>query len=230
MIFKNCFVAGLLLMSWCACAQAGDIDEARKLPGAGQIAGQETEWISYRNAYKQMILFEKYGKPKQFLQNRFQLVPTQHGEQMDDVRLTLVSQSLRLKLPVDPVGRALFPLLKSAYDENAELRLNRPAGTFVFRSRVSVTPRADGVYDVADLKMACDQLKDFLRFTGDTVAAAKKCIGLEFVFAKKDLDSVIAFKNAENSRQALPESKGDDTDTLLPENLKSFLFRFSDWP
>jgi hypothetical protein len=38
-------------------------------------AQEDSDWIAYRDAYRQMIWFEKYGKPKQFLQNQPRLRP-----------------------------------------------------------------------------------------------------------------------------------------------------------
>ena len=78
--------------------------------------GQHGEWLSYRDAYRAMVVFEKYGKPKHFLQNHYQVSPRDAGATLDGLRLTLNARSLQLNLPLDPAGRVVFPLLKAAYD------------------------------------------------------------------------------------------------------------------
>ncbi|HWW71023.1 MAG TPA: hypothetical protein VN089_13865, partial [Duganella sp.] len=127
---------------------------------------QASDWISYRDAYRQMIWFEKYGKPKQFLQNHLRLRPRDGGAPMDGLRLTLNSKSAHLDLPLDALGRAVFPFSKAAYDDNAELELNRKPGQFAHGPWVSIVTRADGVYAVADLLAACEQMAAYLRYTG----------------------------------------------------------------
>ncbi|RYF05496.1 MAG: hypothetical protein EOO78_00995 [Oxalobacteraceae bacterium] len=45
------------------------------LLGAGQARAQlqDGEWASYRDAYRAMVVFEKYGGPKHLLQNQLHL-------------------------------------------------------------------------------------------------------------------------------------------------------------
>ena len=93
-------------------------------------AAAESDWIDYRSAYRQMIWFEKYGKPKQFLQNHFRIRPRDKSVAMEGLRLTLDGKSSHLALPLDALGRAVFPFSKAAYDDNAELNLNRKAGQY----------------------------------------------------------------------------------------------------
>src|SRR3954471_17370879 len=93
-------------------------------PQAFAQAAGEGEWVSYRDAYRAMLWFEKYSKPKNFLQNHYQVMPNEKGVATDGLRLSLNGKSTQLNLPLDPLGRAVFPLLKSAYDENATLRLS----------------------------------------------------------------------------------------------------------
>jgi hypothetical protein len=61
-----------------------------------------------------MIWFEKYGKPKQFLQNHFRIAAARQDVAMDGLRLTLNSKSMHLALPLDALGRAVpLPLSKA---------------------------------------------------------------------------------------------------------------------
>ena len=105
---------------------------------AAGVAGAQVpdgEWVSYRDAYRAMVVFEKFGGPKHLIQNHFQVMPRQKGVSANGVQLSLVGKSTRLNLPLDPLGRAVFPLLKTAYDENAVLVLNRKPGQYVLRPR-----------------------------------------------------------------------------------------------
>jgi hypothetical protein len=132
-----CLFAALLLAANVAVAEAPD-----------------GEWLSYRDAYRAMVVFEKYGGPKHLIQNHFQVMPRAKAVSTDGLRLSLIGKSTQLNLPLDPLGRAVFPLLKAAYDENAALVLNRKPGQFVLRPRVSVLVRPDGVYEAAELRAA----------------------------------------------------------------------------
>ena len=149
-----------------------------------QAQGPDGEWLSYRDAYRAMVVFEKYGKPKHFLQNHYQVSPREAGATLDGLRLTLSARSLQLNLPLDPAGRAVFPLLKTAYDENAVLVLNRRLSGYAFRPRVSIVARADGVYEAADLRAACEQAQAYQRAT-DAAFRGGRCVGVRFAFARK---------------------------------------------
>jgi hypothetical protein len=110
-----------------------------------------------------MILFEKYGKPKQFLQNHLRITPLDKVSATDGLRLSLVSKSMAIQLPLDSLGRTAFPLSKAAFDDNAELRLNRKTGLFAFSPWLSIVTRADGVYEASDLHTACEQALSYLQ-------------------------------------------------------------------
>lgn len=146
---------------------------------------QASDWISYRDVYRQMIWFEKYGKPKQFLQNHFRLRQRDAGAHGEGLRLTLVGKTTRVDLPLDALGRAVFPFSKAAYDDNAELVLNRSARQFAYGPWVSIVTRADGVYVVADLMAACEQMAAFLRYGGGG-GGGKNCVGVQFSYAAGD--------------------------------------------
>ena len=45
---------------------------------AAGVAGAQVpdgEWVSYRDAYRAMVVFEKFGGPKHLIQNHFQVMP-----------------------------------------------------------------------------------------------------------------------------------------------------------
>jgi hypothetical protein len=145
---------------------------------------RDGEWVSYRDAYRTMVVFEKYGGPKNFLQNQLQVLTRERGAMGDGLQLTLAGKSNQLHLPLDPLGRTVFPLQKAAYDENAALILNRKGSAFVLRPLVSIAVRPDGVYDTADLRTACGQALGFARYV-DGSQRSRQCAGVRFVFPKK---------------------------------------------
>jgi hypothetical protein len=156
---------------------------ATLLLAAGTAAAQsrDGDWVSYRDAYRAMVVFEKYGGAKNLIQNQLQ-VTTRDGAEPAQVQLS--GKTTQLSLPLDPLGRTTLPLLKAAYDENATLVLANKGGQFAVRPRVTIVPRADGLYDTADLRAGCEQALGFARYA-DRSFGAKQCAGVRFVFAKK---------------------------------------------
>jgi hypothetical protein len=167
---------------------------------------QEGEWLSYRDAYRAMVVFEKYGKPKHFLQNHYQISPRDSGAGLDGLRLTLSARNVQLNLPLDPAGRVVFPLLKAAYDDNAVLLLNRKLAGYTFRPRVSIVARADGVYEAADLRAACEQAQAYQRAT-DAAFQGGRCVGVRFAFARKG-EAVVRLRHGGQDSAPLPPAEG----------------------
>lgn len=151
---------------------------------ASSAQARAGEWASYRDAYRAMVVFEKYGGPKNLLQNELEVQPKEAGASLDGVQLVLAGKTNQLNLPLDPLGRTVFPLQKAAYDENAELVLNHKGLAFSLRPRVTIAPRADGVYDAAELRAACAQALGFARYL-DASLRGRQCAGVRFVFPKK---------------------------------------------
>ncbi|OEZ62807.1 MULTISPECIES: hypothetical protein [unclassified Duganella] len=190
-------------------------------------AQEDTDWIDYRVAYRQMIWFEKYGKPKQFLQNHFRVRPRDKSVSMDGLRLTLNSKTTHLALPLDGLGRAVFPFSKAAYDDNAELTLNRRAGQYNYGAWVSIVTRADGVYSAADLRAACEQLLAYLRYSGE--AGGKSCAGVQFSYPKNDTAQV-QFHAAGGAVSALAAKEGPAFAGDLVASFRVFVYRFAALP
>lgn len=206
---------------------------AAALPACAQSSAEGDAWFSYRDTYRTMIRFEKYGQPKQFLEHRLQVVVQGKDVPLDGVRLTLDGKATHLELQLDALGRTVFPLLKSAYDENAELRINRPAGagagTFALVPRISIAPRSDGIYDAADLRTACAQALDYLHSISDGNAAGKRCTGVAFSYLRNGAKSSVAFRPNAQGTSPLPASEG----AAFPGSAGSYrvvIYRFADWP
>ena len=173
------------------------------------LAQNSVAWLSYRDQYRSMLWFEKYGKPKHLIQNHWQVVAKNGAgapNSVGPVKLSLVGKSIRLELPLDETGRTVFPLLKAAYDENAELQLNQQLDWVTVRALVSIVIRADGLYEVADLRAACAQVLDFQNWRDARVLQGKKCVGVRFVFGKNATPPQL--RKADQTLSALPLMEG----------------------
>jgi hypothetical protein len=173
---------------------------------AGSAHAADGEWLSYRDAYRSMVPFEKWGRPKQLVQQHLQVMPRAEGVSLDGVQLALAGTRAPLTLPLDAAGRATLPLVKSAYDDNAVLVLNRKPGDYQFRVRLSIVARADGVYDLAELRQACEQALGYLR-ERDRSMASRQCVGVRFSFQRKAGEAPVRWRRA-SGEQALPASEG----------------------
>jgi hypothetical protein len=196
----------------------------------GEAAAQDDDWVSYRDAYRQMIRFDKYGKPKHLIQQHYQVAPKDKSMSMDGVRLTLAGPSTRLNMALDGVGRATFPLLKSAYDDNARLVLNRKAGSYTMQPRISIVPRADGVYEAADLQAACEQALNYLRYIGRASMQDRKCIGVRFSYAQGTAESLVRFRSADQVQKEIAMVEGSAFPDDAAPLLRAATYRFSEWP
>lgn len=178
----------LLLTAASACAQAHD-----------------GEWVSYRDAYRAMVVFDKYGNPKNLIQNHFQVTPRDKTVSPEGLQLKLVGKSTSVVMPLDATGRTLFPMSKVAYDEKALLFLNRKVDQYLFRARVSIVVRPDGVYEASELRAACEQALGFQRYI-DPSFRSKRCTGVRFVFPKALIDPGVKLRKGEAA--SLPPTDG----------------------
>jgi len=169
---------------------------------AAQASAPLGEWASYRDAYRAMVVFDKYGGPKTQLLHHLQLVPREKGALGENLQLTLSGKTVQTSLALDPLGRTTLPLLKAAYDENAVLSPSRRIGAFALRLRVSIAPQADNSYDGADLRAACEQALGFARHV-DATARARQCVGVRMVFPKKGVDFAVRLRAANGAEQSL---------------------------
>jgi hypothetical protein len=193
-----------------------------------QAQAQAGEWVSYRDAYRAMVQFEKYGGPKNLLQSQLQVQSRDHAGLGEGAQLTLTGKTTQLNLPLDALGRTVFPLQKAAYDENAALVLNRKGMPFVLRPQVTIAPRADGQYDAADLRTACAQALGFVRYV-DASQRARQCAGVRFVFPKKE-SAGARLRHAEGGEQALPVTSGAAFTGDPDEGFPIVTWRFSTAP
>ena len=197
-----------------------------------QVQGAlDPEWGSYRRAYGAAAFFERFTRTRPLIQAQMQVRPVAPDAPLSGLRLSIVGEKTRLEIAVDPMGLADVPQLKEAYDEDAVIRLNRPKGLYYFAGRYTIKPRADGVYDAATLREACEQLIDAQRASGYRGRLFfKKCVGVKFVYPRGDAAAAVDFKGADGS-----------TKTLQPTELHPFeddsmglysvvVYRFADLP
>ncbi|MGJ9419370.1 hypothetical protein ACHAC9_16660 [Massilia sp. CMS3.1] len=199
----------LLLVGLAACAPA--------------VAG---EWLSYRDAYRAMVVFEKYGGQKNFLQSQLQVTPRERGASLDGVQLTLAGKTNQVNLPLDPLGRTAFPLLKGAYDENVALLLSRKIGSFNMRPRVSIALQPDGVYEDGELRAACEQALGFARY-GDGSLRTRQCAGVRFVFAKRAGEVGVRVRRSDGSDATLAVTPGVAFPGDADDSFPTVLYRFA---
>lgn len=147
-------------------------------------AAEEGLWWAYRDAYRVLVRFDKQSRPKQLIQQQLQVQPLAAGVSLEGLSLRLAGPHTALELPLDGALQARVPLSKAAYDDNAALRLNRPAGAFALRVRLAIAPRADGLYPVTELRQACDQALDYQALVEPERVAGKHCVGVSFAFPR----------------------------------------------
>ena len=185
------------------------------------------DWIAYRDAYRHMIWFEKYGKPKQFLQNHLRLRARDAGVSTDGLRLSLHGKDAQLALPLDALGRAVFPFSKAAYDDNAELTWNRKPGQIAWGAWVSIVTRPDGVYAAADLRAACEQFLAYTRYAGS--AGGKRCAGVQFAYARTDAAQV-RYQGGDGAATPLAAQDGPAFPGDAASGFRVYAFRFHAHP
>jgi hypothetical protein len=193
--------------------------QATGLAAAGALEG---DWVSYRDAYRAMVVFDKYGGAKSLIVSELQVLPKEQGAG-EGLQLTLTGKNTRLALPLDATGRTVFPLLKAAYDDNAVLAISQKDVPFALRPRVTIAVRPDGIYDGAELRAACEQALGFARYV-DASARSRQCVGVRFVFDKKASGTLVRLRRLDVTT-ALPVADSAAFDAGNP--LPSVTYRFN---
>ena len=129
------------------------------------------------------------------------------------------------------LGRATLPMLKQAFDEDAVLRLNRRKGHYQFSGRYSIRTREDGVYPLAMLREACEQLISAQRASGYRLRLlGKDCAGVKFVYRLSDPAPRIVHRDAAGVERPLPVLTGQPFESATMGLYQVALYRFADWP
>ncbi|MCS0589292.1 hypothetical protein ACFQ09_22340 [Massilia norwichensis] len=186
--------------------------------GSAGAQAHAEDAVSYRDAYRAMVQFEKYGGPKNLLVSQLQVLPKERGALAEGLQLLLSGRSTQLSLPLDLLGRTVFPLQKAAYDDNAALSLSRKGLGFVLRPQVSIAVRPDGVYDVLELRAGCAQALGFARYV-DASQRARQCAGVRFVFPRKT-EGGARLRRPDSGEQVLAPVIGE------PDDFPAVIYRF----
>ena len=192
------------------------------------LPAHAADWVSYRDTYRAMVVFEKYGGPKSLLQSELEVRPAERSAGLDGAQLVVSGKATQVNLPLDALGRTVFPLQKAAYDDNATLQMNRKGLSFSLRPQVTIVPRADGVYDMAELRDACAQALGFARYV-DASRRTRQCAGVRFVFPKK-AEAGAHLRHADGSEQVLATVAGAAFDGDADEGFALVNLRFDATP
>jgi hypothetical protein len=156
---------------------------AAPVPQVNVTAGRDPEWASYRRAYKAAAFFAPFVRDRPFIQAHMQIRPIAPTTSLDGLRVHLAGAHVQMDIPVDPLGRVQIPMDKQAYEDDAVLSLNRQKGLYYFSGRYSIRERADGLYPVADLRTACEQLIDAQRDSGYSLRLfRKRCAAATLIY------------------------------------------------
>jgi len=226
-------LAALALALGAACASAAptasapEADAQRvEVPGA-----LDAEWGPYRRAYGASAFFERFTRTRPLIQAQMQVRPTAPDASLAGLRLSITGATTKLDIPVDAMGLADVPQLKQAYDEDAVIRLNRPKGLYWFAGRYTIRQHADGVYDAALLRDACEQLIDAQRASGYRGRLFfKKCAGVKFVYPRGDVAPAVDFKSADGQLQPLLPVEAHPFEDDSMGLYSVVIYRFADWP
>lgn len=204
---------------------------AADLPQVTVTAQRDSEWVSYRHAYKSAAGIEQHLRTRPLIQAHMQIRPLQPGTSLAGLQLQLASESMSMTLPVDEIGRAQLPMLKKAYDEDAVLRLNRQKGLYRFSGRYSIRERADGVYPAALLREACEQMLSAQRASGSRLRLlGKKCVGVKFIYAPSDSAAEVQWRSADGKTEAIAMADAEPFESGALGMYRVAVFTFSARP
>jgi hypothetical protein len=192
------------------------------LPVRPAMAQANSDWVAYRDAYRAMVVFEKYGGPKSLLQQQLEVRPRTPAA-LGGIELIVSGKTTQGHFPLDATLRTVFPLTRAPYDENAVLQLNQPLGAFTVRPQVTLTLRPDNLYDSEQLRRGCEQALAFAQEL--TLLGARRCSGVRFVFNKGAPAAPVGVHGGEEGQLASAPGApfAGDTDASFP----IVTFRFS---
>jgi hypothetical protein len=195
------------------------------------VAKRDSEWASYRHAYKAASVFAKQTASRPLIQAHMQIMPVREGLSVDGLRIQLAGETVTLDIPVDPIGRATLPMLKQAFDEDAVLRLNRHKGNYRFTGRFSIREKDDGLYSAAELRAACEQLISAQRDSGSRFRMmGKKCAGVRFIYAPAAVDAALTLHDAAGKPGTIAAADAVPFAGVPTGMYKVVTYRFDAWP
>jgi hypothetical protein len=194
-------------------------------------ANRDSEWISYRRAYKAAAYFAPFVKARPLIQAHLQLRPLKPGAPLDGLRLHLAGAHVQQDIAVDGIGRALLPMEKLAYEDDAVLTLNRQKGNYYFSGRYSIRERDDGHYPAAELRDACEQLIGAQRASGYRLRLwGKKCAGIKLVYAMDAAPPEVTLRQADGATTTLKAEPAPPFEDGSMGNYQVVIVRFAGLP
>ncbi len=191
----------------------------------------DAEWASYRYAYEASAFIGKFLRKRPLIQAQMQLRPLDPATPVTGLKVKLVGKTTDIEMVADDIGLVTMPQLKTAYDEDAVLRLNRPKGLYKFSGRFSIKERDDGVYSAADLSEACEQMIGAQRESGYRIRLwGKKCVGVKFVYPAADTAAAVDFHAPDDRVTAIAAVDGRPFEDDSMGDYKIVVVRFADWP
>ncbi|NHZ90579.1 hypothetical protein F2P45_16365 [Massilia sp. CCM 8733] len=161
-------------------ARAADTDPVATVEINAQ---RDPEWIGYRRAYKAAAFFAPFVRTRPLIQAHLQVRPLRPDLPLDGLRLSVAGARTRFEVAVDAMGRAVLPMEKQAYEDDAVITLNRQKGSYYFSGRYSIRERDDGLDDASLLREACEQLLAAQRASGYRMRLlGKQCAGVTIVY------------------------------------------------
>lgn len=146
------------------------------------------------------------------------------------MKVQLASESMTLDIAVDEIGRSTLPMLKKAYDEDAVLRLNRQKGHYRFSGRYSIKERDDGVYSMAALREACEQVLSAQRASGYMFRLiGKKCTGVRFIYPLAG-SAAVDYRGADGKAVTIAAADAQPFESGALGHYKVAVVRFGTWP
>lgn len=168
------------------------------LPAMPAVAQANGDWVAYRDAYRAMVVFEKYGGPKSLLQQHLQVLPRTPAPDAPALQLMVYGKTSQGHFPLDATLRTAFPLTRAAYDDNAILQLNQPLGAFSVRPQITLALHPDNLYDSEQLRRGCEQALAYARQLA--LFGARRCTGVRFVFSKGSATAPVSLHGAATVR------------------------------
>ncbi|WP_374586105.1 hypothetical protein [Pseudoduganella sp.] len=215
----------------CALLLAGAARAEQEMPVVQVVAPADAEWHSYRHAYKAASFFAPYVAKRPLIQAHLQIRPLAPDTPMDGLRIQLQGETTNMDIAVDALGRATLPMLKQAFDEDAVLRLNRRKGHYQFSGRYSIRTREDGVYPLAMLREACEQLISAQRASGYRLRLlGKECKGIKFIFAPGDSGAAVELRREGSAPQRIAAQPGLPFENRSMGPYQVATVRLADWP
>lgn len=204
---------------------------ATETPKVTVTAQRDAEWAAYRQAYKAAAGSAAHTATRPLIQVHMQLRPREPGASLQGLHLQLVSESMTVDVPVDGIGRAALPMLKKAFDEDAVLRLNRQKGLYRFSGRYSIRERDDGIYSMALLREACEQVLGAQRASGSRFRLmGKKCSGVRFIYPPGDSAAAVQYLAAGGNTAAIRAAETEPFESGSLGLHKVVFVRFDAWP